>query len=227
MSFTLRSPAAAPIAIGGNAPEGPGKWLAAASLMVHAGVVALLMLTWSATRVTVPDGDRLDVEVLTPEQFDALLPRKPVAPDPAPPPERPPPPDAADRPSPMIEATTMLSGRALADPRSRQAREALRGVDGEERMVQLCDLEAMEQIQMWKPDYHPDRVVPYATAEVRVEGDAVVSDGAAFRSEGNWYALAFRCDLSGDHQQVAGFRFSVGEPIPRREWPVRNLPADG
>jgi hypothetical protein len=212
---------------GAGRREGPAARIAAASLAAHAALIALLFVAWPPARPAGPsDAGGIAVELLTPEEFAAMLPAPAASAVPeTPSPAAPPPP--AERPAAMVEATTMLSGRALADPRSAQARAALRAVDGEERMIQLCDLEAMEQIQSWRPDFRPDRVVPYATAEVRIDGDAVVSDGAAFRSEGAWYELAFHCDLSDDHERVAGFRFMVGKPIPRREWPARNLPSEG
>ena len=202
-------------------PQGQSRWAFGGSLLGHATLLALMLVMSTKMMATrIPSEDPFDVEVLSPDQFEALV---PVA---RPEPEPPSSPKAGEaKPPAMIEATTMLSGHTLADPRSRQARDALRSVNGEERMIQLCGLEAMEQVQRWKPDYEPDRVVAYAMSEVKIEGNAVLSDGAAFRSKGAWYALAFRCDLSRDRQQVSAFRFVVGRPIPANLWEARNLSA--
>ena len=120
----------------------------------------------------------------------------------------------------------MLSGRALAGPRGREAREMPPGPNDTERMVQLCDLEAMEQVHEWRPDLRPDRVVPYAISVLAVDGGVVRADGAAFRSGRNWYNLRFKCQLAPGHGAVVGFEFLVGEPVPADQWEARNLPAE-
>lgn len=125
----------------------------------------------------------------------------------------------------MIHATEMLSGKTLADPRSRQARADLATFASEERTVQLCNLEALDQIRRWKADFRPELVVPYATAEEKVKGKTITADGAAFRSRGNWYGLKFDCELAGDGESVVGFEFLVGDPIPKDKWDELGLPA--
>ncbi|WP_246673007.1 MULTISPECIES: DUF930 domain-containing protein [unclassified Mesorhizobium] len=112
----------------------------------------------------------------------------------------------------MIRPTQMLSARALADPRSRQARADLKTFASDERMVQLCNLEAMDQIRQWRADFQPDRVVPYATAQEKVTGTTIAANGAAFRSRGKWYGLKFRCQLAGGGESVVGFQLAI--PCP-------------
>lgn len=125
----------------------------------------------------------------------------------------------------MIRATEMLSGKTLADPRSRQARADLATFASEERMVQLCNLEAQDQIHRWRPDFQPERVVPYATAEEKIRGTRIKAEGAAFRSRRNWYGLKFNCELAADGESVVGFEFLVGVQIPREKWDELGLPA--
>ncbi|WP_404927252.1 DUF930 domain-containing protein [Mesorhizobium sp. ORM16] len=125
----------------------------------------------------------------------------------------------------MIRPTQMLSARTLADPRSRQARADLKTFASDERMVQLCNLEAMDQIRQWRADFQPDRVVPYATAQEKVTGTTIAANGAAFRSRGKWYGLKFRCQLAGGGESVVGFEFLVGDPVPRAKWDELGLPA--
>ncbi|MGO7410868.1 hypothetical protein ACCT31_39165, partial [Rhizobium ruizarguesonis] len=50
----------------------------------------------------------------------------------------------APKPMEFVEARQLFSDKVIADPRSRRAREALRGLAGSERNLQLCDLEALE-----------------------------------------------------------------------------------
>ncbi len=125
----------------------------------------------------------------------------------------------------MIRPTQMLSAKTLADPRSRQARADLKTFASDERMVQLCNLEAMDQIRHWRADFQPERVVPYATAEEKVGGTTIAADGAAFRSRRNWYNLKFKCQLASDGASVIGFEFLVGDPVAREKWDELGLPA--
>lgn len=125
----------------------------------------------------------------------------------------------------MIRPTEMLSAKTLADPRSRQARADLATFASDERMVQLCDLEAMDQIRRWRADFRPERVVPYATAEEKITDTTVAADGAAFRSRGNWYGFKFKCQLAGDGESVVGFEFLVGDQVPREKWDELGLPS--
>ena len=125
----------------------------------------------------------------------------------------------------MIRPTEMLSGKTLADPRSRQARADLANFASDERMVQLCNLEAMDQIRKWRADFRPEQVVPYATAEEKIAGTSIIADGAAFRSKRNWYGLKFKCELAPDGETVTGFAFLVGDPVERAKWDELGLPS--
>jgi hypothetical protein len=125
---------------------------------------------------------------------------------------------------PMIRPARLLSAEALADPRSREGRETLRHLVGDERVIQLCDLEAISQVHAWNNNLQPDRLVAYAMTDTRVSGKSVQADGAAFRSNGRWYNMRFRCEVTLDRKSVTSFEFVVGDPIPQSEWLVHNLP---
>lgn len=157
-----------------------------------------------------------------PQPLPSEIPVGPPATAPAP---EPPPPAPAD-PDAMITARTLLADSVLAHPLSRGTREALKTLDAAERIEQLCNLEAMGQIHAWKAEFEPDRVVAYAMAGIRLTKTALEADGAAFRSRRYWYNLRFRCELTANGSKVAGFRFRVGEPIPRSEWAARDLPPE-
>jgi hypothetical protein len=192
-------------------------WTAAASLLLHALVFAATMV-WRTAPITIPLPVNIPVELLSPEQYDAAT--RPAA-TPANIPVRPG--DIAPQDG-MVHATAMLSAAALADPKSRQAREMLPHFDPTERSVQLCNLEAMEQVRAWKPSLDPERIVAYATANLAIAGNAIRADGAAFLSGGAWYTLRFDCGLSADHASVVSFDFKVGDTIPRDQWDAHSLP---
>jgi hypothetical protein len=130
-------------------------------------------------------------------------------------------------PSGMIKATRMLSEQWLADPRSQEARKTLPLLAADERLEQLCAIEAMAQINAWKSTLRPDRLVAYAMAETKLSRNALLADGAAFHSDQGWYNVKFKCDLSADHTKVVSFEFVVGDVVPRSEWARHNLPAEG
>ena len=68
----------------------------------------------------------------------------------------------------MVHARQLFSASALADPHSKGAVAALGQLAAEERVIQLCNVETMEQVRRWKSDYRPDFVVAYATADAKL-----------------------------------------------------------
>ncbi|WP_258051839.1 DUF930 domain-containing protein [Mesorhizobium sp. INR15] len=202
--------------------------------MLHTLLAATLALMPLPKRPKRMEEERVSVDILTPQQFEAATRPPPVlAAPPTPQPEiqaAPTPPPSAPEPQlpkapAMIRPTQMLSAKTLADPRSRQARADLKTFAADERMVQLCNLEAMDQIRRWRADYQPERVVPYATAEEKIAGTTIAANGAAFRSRKNWYGLRFKCQLAQDGESVIGFEFLVGDPVARDKWDELGLPA--
>jgi hypothetical protein len=131
-------------------------------------------------------------------------------------------PSAPTEPPPLVRARKLLSQAALADPRSSAARRDLRTMAADERAVQLCGIEAMEQVHAANVAFVPEAVVAYATKSLAIRGGSIVADGAAFYSGGTWYRLRFECDVRSD--DVVSFAYSVGEPIPRASWEALSLP---
>ncbi|WP_245512037.1 MULTISPECIES: DUF930 domain-containing protein [unclassified Mesorhizobium] len=206
-------------------------WGISTSVLLHALLAATVMLIpLQKPPNRREEEERVSVAILTPQQFEASTrPPSPPAEAPgAPIPAAPAPTPSAPR-SPvapaMIHPTRMLSAKTLADPRSKQARADLETFASDERMVQLCNLEAMDQIRQWRADFQPERVVPYATAEEKITGTTIAADGAAFRSGKNWYGLKFKCQLAQDGESVIGFEFLVGDPVARDRWNELGLPA--
>lgn len=130
------------------------------------------------------------------------------------------------KPDAFVEAGQLFSETVLSDPRSRRAREALRGLAGGERNLQLCDLEALEQVRRARPAMAPDMVAPYAMAAEKVSGSSVEVKGGAFRSKRKWYNIQFKCRLDAGSGKVTSFAFVVGNAIPENEWQEHNLVAD-
>ncbi|TAU84665.1 DUF930 domain-containing protein [Rhizobium leguminosarum] len=224
---------------------------AAASFALHAIAILLLLLLLPKAESPLPlPDDGLSVEIVPqaveslkmPEPAKTPLPEqakseaaKPEAEPAAPVANNPPAaampsvaPITAPAPKPMefVEARQLFSDKVLADPRSRQAREALRGLAGSERNLQLCDLEALEQVRRAQPAMAPDALAPYAMAAEKVSGNWVKVKGGAFRSKRKWYNIQFKCELDAGSGKVVSFAFLVGDAIPQGEWQEHNLVAD-
>ncbi|HEV2570284.1 MAG TPA: DUF930 domain-containing protein [Beijerinckiaceae bacterium] len=216
-------------------------WSGLASLSLHAAA-GFTLIFFSTIRQLQPNVDHsIDVEILTmpsPSQTPVplLLDTNPHAeissPATSAPPQQPSQENVTRHESAsdavaMIRPSHMLSDHILADPRSRKARATLPKLEIEERMVQICSLEAMAQIEAWQKTYQPDSLVAYAMADTKVEGNTLVADGAAFHSKHQWYNTKFTCDVTPDHMKVQAFAFRVGDIIPQNEWERHDLPADG
>ncbi|MRX33134.1 DUF930 domain-containing protein [Aminobacter sp. MDW-2] len=198
------------------------------SLALHALLLAALLLLPRPQPFRVPAEDAVPVELVAPAPAPVQLPRqqaasaaplgRTLAPATTSKPEAP----TAQPPS-MVKAHSFYAAKLLADPRSRHARQALATFAPDERAIQLCNIEAMEQIHRWKAELRPDLVVPYATGDLRIAGGSFHAQGGAFRAGGRWYGVVFSCDVTAG--AVAAFEFSVGEAIPEARWAEYNLVA--
>lgn len=108
-----------------------------------------------------------------------------------------------------------LQSAAAMDTRMEVGLEKL---DPQTRLEQRCDVEAMERIRKDQNGYNPDKVLAYAFADPKVDQHAIKSRGAAFRSRGEWYHLAFKCATNDDNMEIVAFKYRIGEKIPRNEW---------
>jgi Domain of Unknown Function (DUF930) len=123
-----------------------------------------------------------------------------------------------------VQSRAILSSQELAEPRNRKTSESLKHLEPQTRLQQVCDLEAILQINRQYDQYAVDFVIAYATQAVLRKGDAIIANGAAFHSNGQWYNLAFECQVSVDHRDVAHLKFKVGDALPGDQWSDLNLP---
>lgn len=226
-----------------------------ASLALHLAVIAILLAFLpDVVPIRPPPEDSIDVEVVTPPV--AVAPAAPPAAQPPPnpaegknsvaaqaaptapatapetvsrevPPALPalpkPPASAAQQ---LVQATELFSGKTLASPRSRRARQLLGTLSGDERNLQLCNLEALEQVSRSRPGSAPDLVAPYAMKPETVRGNSIEVDGGAFRSKKNWFNIRFHCEVDPAGKTVTAFAFAIGDAIPKDLWQEHNLVAE-
>lgn len=220
-----------------------GLWV---SVVLHAVLLAAILLSATGVSPTAPFDEGVPVEIWTPQEVEGLTRERPAdnptLPSPVPPqagagqpaiePPGPPVPDPkpgtgsgqAEAPT-MRHAQRILSGAVLSDPRSKEARALLPLLEDGTRLEQICDIEAMAQIAALARGFQPDRVVAYARAATRTQGRVIVASGAAFRSKRLWYELSFRCRIAPDRQEIQAFDFEIGRAIPKAAWEEYGLPA--
>ncbi|MDB5538170.1 MAG: hypothetical protein JWQ65_3045 [Devosia sp.] len=209
-----------------------------ASALLHAALLALL-LHQAKTLPEAPPEHSIAIDLVTAAQYAAAtaIPAIVTAPTSraslaqSPPkalqvtPPSPVPPTSV-LPSGMVHPTHLLGASVLAEPASKEVRETLPLLGGDERKVQLCNIEALAQIHAADAKLDPDILVAYAMADMDVSATGVVADGGAFRSKRQWYGFKFRCDVSADLKSVTDFSFVIGEPIPKDQWESHDLTAD-
>lgn len=127
----------------------------------------------------------------------------------------------------MIRAERMLSQVLLSGPYGAAMKRELGRVDGETRLVQLCNIEAMAQIDQMQADgAHAQRVVAYARSVPKKRHSAIVAPGAAVDIRGRWVRLGYTCELAPDGK-VTGFEFRLGAEIGPEDWERFSLPPPG
>jgi hypothetical protein len=127
----------------------------------------------------------------------------------------------------MVQAKQYFSSKILADPRSKDALIKLRQLATDERITQLCNVEAMEQVHQWNGRFEPDLLVAYATADTKLSGLILEANGGALRSKRHWYNIKFKCEVAPNMEKVVAFEFAVGEQVPENEWENHFLPTGG
>lgn len=130
------------------------------------------------------------------------------------------------RTAPRIALGALALAAVAAQPAlaiDARIRNQLQKLTPEERLEQRCDIEAMERIGRAKGDFHPDKVIAYAFGDPKLDGTTLKTKGAVFRSEGEWYRLAFRCEASADRLSVTSFKYRIGGKVPREDWEAHYL----
>jgi Domain of Unknown Function (DUF930) len=120
-----------------------------------------------------------------------------------------------------IGATLILTSPAGA--MSANIARSLKMLAPIDRMEQLCDYRAMQQIRKDHRPYRPDRMVAGARFHAHIHGHTVVAKGAAFRSRRHWYALTYACTTAPDDMSVTSFSYTIGAEIPQEKWAAYDL----
>jgi hypothetical protein len=117
----------------------------------------------------------------------------------------------------------MLQGPAMAS-----AREAIKKLPPQKRLVQTCNIEAIAQIGQ-ASHHEPNAIVADAFAPTHPSGASFKVTAGAFRSDKTWYAVSYDCTLSKDLSKVQSFSFRIGDEVslPSRAPAEVKQPAGG
>ncbi|MDP9633484.1 UNVERIFIED_ORG: DNA polymerase III gamma/tau subunit [Ensifer adhaerens] len=121
----------------------------------------------------------------------------------------------------FVKAEELFSAKSIADPRVKQAMGQL---PVKKRILQLCNIEALEQIRHQRPDDFPDILVPFGPSGGFIGKEQIDASGGAYRSKGNWYDVDFKCKVDLETVEVTSFSFAIGNIVPKTAWKSRRLP---
>lgn len=140
-----------------------------------------------------------------------------------------PPPVAAEATTPVDTPGTGLPQGDLAEAgnlfspdltENRVAMTAMGSLPRKLRASQLCTTELREQLRNGATSYGVELLPSYQLDS----GTILAVPDAAFRADGDWYNLSFRCTVDADALKVVSFALKVGTAIPRDEWKARGFP---
>lgn len=117
----------------------------------------------------------------------------------------------------LLAVTALLAMHLPARAVDARMARVLMKIDPDTRLEQVCDLAAMKRIGR-ETAYRPDRAKSDIITHPIHRGDRLEASGAAFRSNGKWYAFSFKCTGTADHLNVVAFSFKLGDPIAPSRW---------
>jgi len=120
----------------------------------------------------------------------------------------------------LAPAEALYSGQTLSNPHVQQA---LGKLPPRDRIIQICSIEALEQIRHQRPGTFPD---VFAPGDGRTTDTSFNVDNGAFRTRGSWISMRFECEVELAKMAVTQFHYLIGGAIPRDQWTVRQFPVD-
>lgn len=130
--------------------------------------------------------------------------------------------EAIKRGEALPETKEVLSNRRLANP---SMRHMLGELPPNRRIVQMCSIEALEQLRSTRSDTEqPVGIVPFSDKGGLIQGRVLNATGGAYNTGQAWYGVDFYCEVDLDDYVVTSFRMKVGASVPKSEWAQRGFP---
>lgn len=124
----------------------------------------------------------------------------------------------APRPDSASDAARKL--KSDSDTGAETATTATAGLSRGRRGADLCATELREQLRLSKPPIWPELLPAYQLGA----GTVINVATGAFRADGQWYDLSFRCEVNDAVTRVISFDLDVGAAIPKSQWKAREFP---
>ena len=96
--------------------------------------------------------------------------------------------------------------------------EQMLSLSPETRLEQRCNARAMGAVGREHSGFKPDEFVAYAFSDPIVHDHVIATQGAALRSRGALYHVAYRCETSEDGLKIRSFDYTLGRTVPKQEW---------
>ncbi len=119
-------------------------------------------------------------------------------------------------------ATSLSSSSVLALDDGRLKGQLMK-LDPQTRLEQTCDAEVLLRINRDRTSLNVEKVVAYTFEEPVVGENSIAAHGAAFRSGGNWYHLAYDCVTGPRHLDAHELHYEIGAKIPKSDWAKYDL----
>ena len=123
----------------------------------------------------------------------------------------------------MQEATEFYASDLLRRPENAQVRETLPLLAPDERIVQLCNIEALEQIRIANAGRFPDSLDTSAFEETGISNGKLSAPLGAYRADRKWFYVTFECTPGPDLESVVEFTFDLGDEVPQELWEEHEL----
>ena len=135
-------------------------------------------------------------------------------------------PEAVAEENGMVAATEFFAAGILNDPSHREVQQNFPLLASREQVIQLCNIEALEQLRTHGVADNPDALVGYAFEGIAVTGLSLEANGGAYRAAGQWHRIRYRCDVAPDIRSVSAFAYAVGALVPESQWEAHFLNSD-
>jgi hypothetical protein len=212
-------------------------WSLPVSLAAHTALLLVLALWAVARPLQTQPPVSIDVEIIrgppspapqtprSPTVLQASTPSSTTASPPVIPPRvKPISPPAPSPSAGMAHPTHLLAQAYIREPASLEIRQNLPKLAPSERVTQICNIEAGQQIEAAATaKILVDTVHAFGLGDATVEGLTITAPEAAYRSHRKWYAVSFICTVAADFSRVTDFKFKVRAAIPRDQWDAHAL----
>lgn len=122
---------------------------------------------------------------------------------------------------PELEEKEPLANAAIEEMGLRQI---MGDLPPRRRLIQICTMEAIAQIQRHSAKYAAVRgVVPGSDEGLKINGGSLIGRGGAFNVAGQWTEIEFDCEADLETFKVLAFRQKIGRRLSQDEVKARGF----